>query len=132
MTITSSSARRIMVVEDNPVVTRALAELLRQDGFDPVVFHAAQPALDFAAQPQATGAGPLAAALVDIHLPGLSGLDLSRELRKSLGVKFPIIILSGDTSIDTLRALADTGATYFYPKPVNAHLLLQRIKECAA
>jgi len=128
----TSNPRRILVVEDNTVVTRALAGLLRQDGFDPVVFHAAQPALDFAAKNPAAGDNPFAAALLDIHLPDLSGLDLAKELRKSLGAKIPIIILSGDTSIDTLRSLADTGATYFYPKPVNASLLLQRLKECTA
>jgi len=128
----TSSVRRILVVEDNQVVTRALSGLLRQEGFDPVVFHAAQPALELAAQEAAAGVTPFAAALLDIHLPDFSGLELSRELRKSLGAKMPIIILSGDTSIDTLHELAEMGATYFFPKPVQAGLLLQRLKECTA
>jgi len=128
----TNGARRILVVEDNKVVTRALSELLRQKGFDPVVFHAAQPALELAAQPPAAGDVPFAAALLDIHLPDFSGLELARELRKSLGAKLPIIILSGDTSMDTLRELADTGVTYFLAKPVHVGLLLQRLQECTA
>jgi len=66
---------------------------------------------------------------VDIHLPDMNGLDLSQLLRERMGPGAPILILSGDNSMETIRALPDAGATYFFSKPVNAEILVERLKQ---
>jgi CheY-like chemotaxis protein len=115
--------KRILVVDDNQVVARSLLTLLKSEGYDPTVFQAGQPALDFSRE------NSFDAVLLDIHLPDLSGLEVSRQLRKTHGNDLPIIIFSGDSSLDTLRSLSDVGATFFLSKPVNATTLLQCLKD---
>ncbi len=117
---------RVLVVEDNPTISRALVVLLRDEGYVPVVFDAGLPAIEYLRDhcPDI--------ALIDIHLPDISGLELSKQLRDFHGNDVPVIILSGDTSIDTLRTLPQVGATYFFSKPVNISTLLTFLKECDA
>ncbi|MDP9172245.1 MAG: response regulator [Planctomycetota bacterium] len=117
---------RVLVVEDNPTISRALVVLLRDEGYVPVVFDAGLPAVEYLRDhcPDI--------ALIDIHLPDISGLELSKQLRDFHGNDVPVIILSGDTSIDTLRTLPQVGATYFFSKPVNISTLLTFLKECDA
>jgi DNA-binding response OmpR family regulator len=69
------------------------------------------------------------AAIIDIHLPDVSGLILARELRQRLGERTPIIVVSGDTSMENLNSLAMAGATYFISKPFNPAQLLDRLRE---
>ena len=91
-----------------------------------VCFHSAGPALEYAQQEIP------AAAVIDIHLPDGSGLDLIRQLRPHWGDDLPIVILSGDTSIETLRQFPELGATYFFSKPANAARLLDHLKRWTA
>jgi DNA-binding response OmpR family regulator len=114
---------QILVVEDSRAVTLALAGLLAERGYEPVVFQKVAPALEYARKKTP------AAALIDIHLPDGSGLDLVASLREVFGQSVPIIIISGDTSMEVLRALPGAGATYFFSKPVNAALLMERIDQ---
>jgi DNA-binding response OmpR family regulator len=117
------ATRTVLVVDDNQVVTRSLMSLLRSEGFEPKTFQAGQPALDYIRDhcPDI--------ALIDIHLPDISGLQLSRELRKIHGNSLPIIIFSGDSSIDTLRSLPEAGATIFISKPVNVPHLMESLRQ---
>ena len=115
--------QKILVVEDNQLVTRSLATLLRDEGYEPVVFSAGVPALAYLRNNRPD------IALIDIHLPDISGFELSQELRKTHGSDLPIIILSGDTSMDTIRALPDAQATYFCSKPVNTSVLIGQLRE---
>jgi two-component system sensor histidine kinase RpfC len=118
--------RSILVVDDNQAVTRSLMTLLRNEGFEPKTFQSGQPALEYIREhcPDA--------ALIDIHLPDVCGLELSRELRKTHGNSMPIIIFSGDNSMDTLRALPDAGVTCFMSKPVNVSRLLECLRQYTA
>ena len=67
--------------------------------------------------------------MVDIHLPDISGLVLSSKLRERFGPGRPIIILSGDASMENLRSLSHVGATYFISKPFNSQHLIDRLRE---
>ena len=73
--------------------------------------------------------GAPSAAVIDIHLPDMSGLAICRLIRAKLGRDLPIIIFSGDNSIETLNELAVIGIAHFFNKPVRASELLQRIRE---
>ena len=67
--------------------------------------------------------------LLDIHLPDINGLVLAQKLRDRFGPATPIIVVSGDTSMETLKSLPHVGATYFFSKPVNSGMLIERLKE---
>jgi CheY-like chemotaxis protein len=114
----------VLVVDDNPGVTRALSRLLEQNGYRAAVCHTGAEALAYARCHRP------AAALVDIHLPDVCGLALSSELRAHFGEgACPIIVLSGDASIENLKRLPDAGASYFLSKPFKSEHLVERLKE---
>jgi len=116
--------RRVLIVEDDPQAAKALAGLLRADGYEPVIFHDGQTALQYVRD------HPTEIALIDIHLPDISGLDVSQQIRRRHGEGVTIIILSGDSDMVTLRSLPEAGATYFFSKPVIASNLLSLLKTC--
>jgi DNA-binding response OmpR family regulator len=116
-------APRILVIDDSQPTAAALAAVLRRAEYRTAVAYRGRHGIEQAR------AGGFAAAVVDIHLPDLSGLVVSQKLREILGPRTPIIVLSGDTSMGTLNALSHVGATYFFSKPVNAGTLLERLKE---
>lgn len=118
--------KQILVVDDNQVVAQSLLRLLRSEGFDPLVFRSGQPAMDYLREHRPE------AALIDIHLPDLSGLEISRQMRQTYGSEPPIVIFSGDSSLETLRALPDAGATLFLSKPINATRLLEFLRDSTA
>ena len=113
----------ILVVDDNRTVIRAMSVLIRDAGYTPV---ACETGGDAIRQAETT---PFAAAVVDIHLPDINGLVLSQKLRDRLGPGAPIIVVSGDTSMETINSLPHVGATYFFPKPVSSRQLIARLKE---
>jgi DNA-binding response OmpR family regulator len=116
-------APRVLVVDDSEPTARALATLLNAANYDATVSYRGGDAVE-----QARSL-PFAAAIVDIHLPDISGLVVSQKLRELLGPEVPIIVLSGDTSMQMLNSLPHVGATYFFSKPVNSHQLIDRLRE---
>ena len=116
----------VLVVDDSLPTARALAELLMRDGFEVAAYTNATDALAY------LQVGRPAAAVVDIHLPDMSGLTLAQRIREAHGAELPIIIISGDSSIENLQSLSLVGATYFYSKPVKASELRQRLRELTA
>ena len=119
----SPSAPKILIVDDNQPTARALATHLGGASYATATAFRGADALEHAR------GGTFAAAIVDIHLPDISGLVVSQKLRELLGPDVPIIVLSGDTSMQMLNSLPHVGATYFFSKPVNANQLLERIRE---
>jgi DNA-binding response OmpR family regulator len=116
------TVQTILVVDDDPLVVKAMRNLLKIEGFNTLTCVTGAEALDRADE-------NVAAAVVDIHLPDMNGLELSRQLREILPPEVPILILSGDSSMDTIRALPNAGATYFFSKPVNTGMLIGKLKE---
>ena len=119
----SNPPPRILVVDDSQPTARALAALLNAANYDATVSYRGGDAVERARS------SPFAAAIVDIHLPDISGLVVSQKLRELLGPDVPIIVLSGDTSMQMLNSLPHVGATYFFSKPVNPGVLVARLKE---
>lgn len=119
---TDPRVSNILIVDDDPLVGKAMNALLVKAGFRSIACGTGAEALKRAER-------SIDAAIVDIHLPDINGLELSAQLRRLLGPLAPIVILSGDTSMDTIRALPEAGATYFFSKPVNADMLLEHLKK---
>jgi DNA-binding response OmpR family regulator len=119
---TVEKPKRVLLVDDDKGIVRAMESILRKSGFDPIGCHDGADAL-------ARLNGGFDAVVVDIHLPDMSGLTLAQKMRNEVGPDVPILILSGDTSIETLRALPHAGATHFFSKPVQAGVLIERLRE---
>jgi DNA-binding response OmpR family regulator len=116
-------APRVLVVDDSQPTARALATLLNAANYDATVSYRGADAVEQAR------ASTFSAAIIDIHLPDISGLVVSQKLRELLGPDVPIIMLSGDTSMQMLNSLPHVGATYFFSKPVNSTHLIERMRE---
>jgi len=112
---------RVLIVEDEQALADALAEGLRQDGFCVRVVGDGLQALDLSRSDR------FDVIVLDLMLPGLSGLDLCARLR-SAGDGTPVLVLTARTAErDQIRALA-TGADDFLPKPFSYRVLLARLR----
>jgi FixJ family two-component response regulator len=110
----------VFVVDDDSSVRRSTERLVRAAGFRIQTFASPREFLD-ATRPD----GP-ACLVLDIRMPGLSGLELQRELNRS-GVRIPIIFITGHGDIPTsVRAMKD-GAVEFLTKPFGRQELLDAI-----
>lgn len=118
----SKIAPLIYVVDDDASVREALSSLIRSAGLRVETFTSAQ---EFLAHPQADVPSCL---VLDVQLPGLSGLDLQQELAKA-GIQIPIIFLTGHGDIPTSVRAIKAGALEFLTKPFNDEDLLEAIQQ---
>jgi two-component system KDP operon response regulator KdpE len=114
------SARRVLVVDDEPQILRALETTLRGAGYEVDTAETAETALARAA------AKPPDAVVLDLVLPDLSGVEVARELRVWTNV--PIVVLSAvGEERDKVEAL-DAGADDYVTKPFGIDELLARLR----
>jgi two-component system alkaline phosphatase synthesis response regulator PhoP len=113
--------RRLLLVEDDPTLRQALTFNLSREGYDVTTAGDGEGALDAARSDR------LDLILLDVMLPGLSGVEVLRVLRRE-GVSTPVIILSakGD-EIDRVVGLK-VGADDYIAKPFSRPELLARIE----
>ena len=112
----------VFVVEDDASVRKAVGSLVRSAGLTVQTFASAQEFLAFA-RPDVPSC-----LVLDVQLPGLSGLGLQEELTKA-DVQIPIIFLTGHGDIPmTVRAMK-AGALEFFPKPFEDQDLLEAIHQ---
>ena len=112
---------RILVVEDDPALSRGILALLKSGG------HAAERAPDGESALRYIDAEPLGLLIVDIGLPGISGFQLIEKLR-ARGCKTPVLVLTArDQVADRVRGL-DLGADDYLLKPFNASELGARVR----
>ncbi len=116
-----TEASTVFVVDDDPSVRRSTERLVRSMGFAVRTFASAKEFLD-----NARIEGP-ACLVLDVRLPGLSGLDLQRELTQS-GVQIPIIFVTGHGSIPMSVGAMKAGAVEFLTKPVRPRDVLAAIR----
>ena len=111
---------RILLVEDEASFSEPLSYLLEKEGYDVAV---AETGTDAVAQFEADGADLV---LLDLMLPGMSGIDVCRRIRARSSV--PIIMLTAkDSEIDKVVGL-ELGADDYVTKPYSSRELLARIK----
>jgi DNA-binding response OmpR family regulator len=111
----------VLLVEDEPALARGLADYFRHAGYE--VRHVRRGDAAFAAvrdvQPHVV--------VLDIMLPGRSGLDVLRDLRAA-GMAVPVLMLTAKGDIvDRVRGL-ELGADDYLPKPFSVHELLARVR----
>jgi FixJ family two-component response regulator len=115
----------VYVVEDDAAVRDALAQLLEGKRFRVMLFESAERFLE-ACQP-----GQAGCLVLDMRLPGMSGIDLQAALT-ARGIDLPIIFLTGHGDVpSSVRALR-AGAVDFLQKPTDSRILLARVGEALA
>jgi FixJ family two-component response regulator len=120
----ASSANTVFLVDDDPSVRKALTRLIKSAGF---AVHAFSSADDFLKSRTTVDEVP-ACLVLDVRMPGLSGLDLQLELQAA-DVLLPIIFITGHGNIPmSVRAMKD-GAVDFLAKPVQDKVLLKTIEQ---
>ena len=118
--MTAEPRPRVLVVDDEQQILRALRVILRDAGFEALPADTAEEALDIAAT------RPPDAAIVDLVLPDFDGVELCRRLREWSDI--PLIVLSAVGDEDAkVRALA-AGADDYVTKPFGPRELVARLQ----
>jgi FixJ family two-component response regulator len=116
----------VFVVDDDASIRDSLGSLIRSAGMKVETFASAQ---QFLAGPRSNSVGAVGAPsclVLDVHLPGLSGLDLQKRMAE-LNVEIPIIFITGRGDIPTTVRAMKAGAFEFLTKPFRDHDLLDAI-----
>ena len=117
---TADMRHPVCIVDDDASVREAVGSLLRSEGLKVETFGSAR---EFLASPRRD---PPSCLVLDVELPGLSGLDLQQELLKG-NAQIPIIFLTGHGDIPMSVRAIKSGALDFLTKPVDADHLLGAI-----
>lgn len=126
MSASFPSRRLILLVDDDPILLEYLKTVLGHAGYDTIDAASAAEALQRVAEREAD----IALALLDISMPGMSGLDLARRLKEHTSVAF--MFLSSVDDAETARQAASHGAVGFVVKPVDAARLLPAFESALA
>jgi FixJ family two-component response regulator len=110
----------IAIVDDDQSVQRALQDLVESEGLSTVCFGSAEEFLDSGLQASAS------CLIVDIRMPGISGVDLQAKLKADL-CRIPIIFITahGDAKM-RIQAMRD-GAVEFLTKPFDNAVLIETV-----
>ena len=112
----------IFVVDDDASIRDSLRDLLGSAGLNVQTFASAQ---EFLASPSTDAASCL---VLDVQLPGISGLDLQQELAK-LDAQIPIIFITGHGDIPMSVRAMKAGAIEFLTKPFRDEDLLNAVEQ---
>jgi len=112
------SSQAVAIVDDDASVRRALTRLLQSAEFRVLTYSSATEFLD-------TGIASAPGCLIlDIHLGGMSGLELLSRLRE-LGHNLPILIITAHDDTQAREAAARGGCVAYLRKPLDAKMLLE-------
>ena len=115
---------RVLLVEDNKILGDGVRAGLRQREFVVDWVGSAEEAEDAL---DAAGDDAYGAMVLDIGLPGMSGLELLKKLRKK-GIGFPVLILTARDTVDDRVKGLDSGADDYLIKPFNIEELAARLR----
>jgi DNA-binding NtrC family response regulator len=120
-----SNVPLVCVVDDDEPMRESICNLVRSAGFQAQSFASARQFLD------RLDRVPPGCLIVDVHMPGLSGLDLQEELARS-DARIPIIFVTGQGDIPTSVRAMKAGAVEFLTKPFRDDDLLEAMEQALA
>ncbi|WP_349810988.1 ATP-binding protein [Xanthomonas dyei] len=119
---------RMLVADDHEANRMVLQRLLEKAGHKVLCVNGAEQVLDAMAEED------FDAVIVDLHMPGMNGLDMLKQLRvmHASGMRYtPVVVLSADVTPEAIRACEQAGARAFLAKPVVAAKLLDTLADLA-
>lgn len=118
----------VFIVDDDSSVRKSLERLLRASGYETQAFASAE---EFLACRPCQNPGSPACLVLDVRMPGISGLNLQQELAKA-GVILPIVFITGHGDIPMSVQAMKNGAVDFLPKPFAEAELLAAVEQALA
>lgn len=112
----------VLVVDDDPGVLKSVGRLLKAAGFDVVVFASAEGLYRYG------NLREIACFVLDIHLNGVSGIDLKQRFG-TWGIQSPVIFITADDSPATRDQALASGCAECLIKPFQAKFLLKAIED---
>jgi DNA-binding NtrC family response regulator len=110
-------AKTVLVVDDDPTQRRLIQAVLDREGYAVVHAESGGEAID-----RLTKGGGADVVLLDLVMPGLSGLETLAEIRTA-GVAVPVIVLTANGGIETVVKAMQAGAQDFFVKPLGTDLV---------
>ena len=120
--MTPEDASAVFVIDDDPSIRRSIQGLLKSVGLRSEAFNSPQ---EFLARHATDGPSCL---VLDVRLPGLSGLDFQRQLADA-GMQIPIIFITAHGNIPMSVKAMKSGAVEFLTKPFHDQDLLDAIQQ---
>ena len=116
-----ASMERILVIEDDHAVQKALKRLFEGEGFGVDIASSGTAGMELfrASKP--------AALVLDLRLPGMSGQDVCREI-KQVSPGLPVVVLSAKSDVMDKVLLLEMGADDYVTKPFSPRELLARVR----
>ncbi len=114
---------RVLLVDDEPSIRLTMTEFLKRAGY------AVATAADFESA-SALANSSIDVAVVDINLPGRSGIELLRQINQ-LETYIPVIMITGEPNLSTIPEIVRAGAYDFIAKPVVKDVLLKAVERAA-
>ena len=112
----------ILIVDDEPTTSWALAEGLADDGYTIDTFRSAEDAVSWLRESRSD------LVISDLRLPGMSGLELARKLKRGRNAQ-PVIIVTAYGTPEALRALRAAGVADCFHKPFAIEGLRRSVRQ---
>ena len=113
---------KILIIEDAPEMADLISLYVKNAGMRPQVFSTGEDAWD-----SMRGTAP-DALLLDLNLPGMSGMEFLRKFRAEYKDSIPVLIVSARSSDEDIIEALDIGADEFVTKPFSPRVLIARLK----
>ncbi len=117
-------AKRILIVDDDPIQRRLLEEAVSRSGYTPVSADGGEEALTVLAR---AGADEIGVVVLDLVMPDLDGMGVLTRMREE-GIDIPVIVQTSQGGIDTVISAMRAGAYDFFVKPVSPERLAVSIR----
>ena len=115
----------VFVVDDDPGMLRGVKRLLRQHGYDSILFASAEAFQNHDDFEEAL------CIILDINLKDESGIELRRRL-KAAGILVPVIYITGNDNPAVRKAALESGCLAYLTKPFSAKALIEPVERASA
>jgi DNA-binding NtrC family response regulator len=112
---------KIMVVDDEGIVLESCRRVLEPEGYELLLAKSAEEALD------ALTDDTFSLILLDLKMPVHDGIYLMKTL-KDRGVDVPVVVMTGYSTVETMREADEMGASRFLPKPFTPDELIDTVR----
>lgn len=117
---------RVLVVDDDPALRRVCSRALTAEGWEVVVAENGRQGIEAARQSNQ----PFDCIVSDVHMPEIDGFQLAGEIRKH-DDDIPVLLMTGDPSLDGAVRAIDSGAVSYLSKPFNQEMLAEAVARAA-
>src|SRR5690606_39935862 len=118
----ANMAKTVLVVDDDPTQRRLVQAVLDREGYAVVHAESGGEAID-----RLTKGGGADVVLLDLVMPGMSGMEALAEIRTA-GVTTPVIVLTAQGGVEAVVRAMQAGAQDFFVKPLSADRLLVGVR----